>query len=76
MGDSGDRICGLVYRRVRRSRMVHELGAQARIRALCGLPDCDWNGGAGLGGRDAVNVTAADTGQMTTPYCRVTIGVS
>ena len=32
--------------------VVYRVGAKARVRAICGLPDHPGSGGAGLGGRE------------------------
>src|SRR5579862_9028111 len=58
MGDSWDRLRGVVHRRLRSGRLVYGVGAQTRLCPLCRLPDYYWRARAGLGqGHDRALVT-------------------
>src|ERR1700679_3340569 len=49
MGHPCHRVRGVIYRRLWSSRLVHGLGPQTRICAICRVSHCDWDCGARLG---------------------------
>ena len=48
MGGAGDWLCGFIPGRLRVGGVVHGLGAEAWIRAVCGVSDRGRNSGAGV----------------------------
>src|SRR5216683_6035137 len=56
MGSARNWFRGLICGCVRLGRVVHGLGAKARLCAVRGVPDCGWDSGAGVRGQaDGVN---------------------
>src|SRR5258708_33749064 len=65
MDGAGHRLRSFILCGVGRGGMVHELGAAARLCALCRVQDCPGDRGAGVGGLRALRLTGSRGGCPT-----------